>query len=70
MTGNLDRAAGYRPKLAWTCRDYADMLLERNAEGDRAKAMALLDESLAISKELGMQPLVERVLSRQEILLA
>ena len=35
---------------------------------DRAQAMALLDESLTISSELGMRPLMERVLSRQEIL--
>jgi len=62
------RNAGYRPELAWTCCDYADMLLERNGEGDRAKAYALLDESLAISTELGMRPLMERVLSRREIL--
>ncbi len=32
------------------------------------KAMALLDESPAISSELGMRPLMERVLSRREIL--
>ena len=32
--------------------------------------MALLDESLAISSELGMRPLMERVLSRREILKA
>ncbi|MFB3092508.1 MAG: hypothetical protein ACE1ZD_04840, partial [Dehalococcoidia bacterium] len=64
------RKAGYRPELAWTCCDYADMLKERNAEGDRAKAVTLLDESLAISSELGMQPLMERVLSRREILKA
>jgi tetratricopeptide (TPR) repeat protein len=38
--------------------------------GDRAKAMALLDEGLAISRELGMRPLMERVLSRREILTA
>ena len=68
------RNAGYRPHLAWTCCDYADMLLdpstssERMGEGDRAKASALLDESLAISSELGMRPLMERVLSRREIL--
>ncbi len=81
--GNLDRAvthfedalafcrkAGYRPELAWTCCDYADLLLERNNEGDRAKAMSLLDESLAISSGLGMRPLMERVLSRREILKA
>jgi len=38
--------------------------------GDREKAMSLLDESLAISNELGMRPLLERVLSRREILRA
>ena len=81
--GNLDQAmahfedslafchkTGYRPELAWTCCDYADMLRERDAEGDRAKAITLLDESLAISSELGMRPLMERVLSRREILRA
>ena len=62
------RKAGYRPELAWTCCDYADMLLERDNEGDRAKAMTLLDESLAISSERGMRPLMERVLSRRKIL--
>ena len=79
--GNLDRAmahledsqtlcreAGYRPDLAWTCCDYSDALLQRNGSGDRTKAMSLLDESLAISSELGMRPLMERVLSRREIL--
>jgi tetratricopeptide (TPR) repeat protein len=64
----FSRKSDYRPELAWTCCDYADMLLERKGEGDRAKAMSLLDESLAISSELGMRPLMERVLSRREIL--
>ena len=64
------RKAGFRPELAWSCCDYADTLLERNGEGDRAKASALLDESLAISSELGMRPVMERVLSRREILKA
>ncbi len=45
-------------------------LKERDNEGDRAKAINLLDESLAISSELGMRPLMERVLSRREILKA
>ncbi len=62
------RKAGYRPELAWTCCDYADALLQRNESGDREKAMSLLDESLAISSELGMRPLMERVLSRREVL--
>ena len=61
---------GYRPELAWSLCDYADMLLERNAEGENENTMELLDESLAISTELGMRPLMERVLSRREILKA
>jgi len=82
-TGNIDQAmahfedalafcrkGGYRPELAWSCCDYADTLLQRNGDGDRAKAIALLDESLAISRELGMRPLMERVLSRKDILTA
>ena len=64
------RKRRYRPELAWTCCDYADTLLQRNEPGDRQKAMSLLDESLAISSELGMRPLMERVLSRREILQA
>ena len=61
------RKAGYRPELAWTCCDYADMLLDpstgsgRTVASDRAKAMSLLEESLAISTELGMRPLMDRV---------
>ncbi len=57
------RKGGYRPELAWSCRDYADTLLQRNEPGDREQAVSLLDESLAISSELGMRPLMERVLS-------
>ncbi len=64
------RKAGYRTELAWSLCDYADMLLERDNESDRQQAMQHLDESLAISTELGMRPLMERVLSRREILKA
>ncbi|MCH7737912.1 MAG: AAA family ATPase [Chloroflexi bacterium] len=60
------RKAGYRPELAWSCCDYADLLLERNNQGNRAKATALLKESLSISSELGMRPLMERVTVLQE----
>ena len=66
----LCRRAGNRPQLAWACCDYADVLRERDGDGDREKAVSLLDESLAISRELGMRPLMERVLSRREILKA
>ena len=61
--------AGYRPELAWTCYDYADMLLT-GAHGrgplHSAKASALLEESLSISTDLGMRPLMERVSQRLE----
>ena len=33
---------------------------------DRAKVVSLLDEALTISNELGMRPLIERVLDLQE----
>ncbi len=65
---SLCRKAGYRPELAWTCPGYADAIRERNGPEDPAKAVVLLDESLAISSELGVRPLMERVLSRREIL--
>jgi len=64
------RKAGYRPELAWTCCDYSDALRERDGDGDRAKAMSFLEESLAITSELGMRPLLERVRSRLDILKA
>jgi ATP/maltotriose-dependent transcriptional regulator MalT len=64
------RKGGYRPEEAWSACDYADALLQRNGPGDRKKAMSLLDEGLAISRELGMRPLMERILSRKDILKA
>ena len=60
------RKAGYRPELAWSHHDYADALLQRNGPGDHQKAMSLLEESLAISTELGMKPLMRRVAALQE----
>jgi len=54
------RMAGYRPELAWTCHDYAEALLQRNGPGDSGKALSLIDESLRISSDLGMRPLIER----------
>jgi ATP/maltotriose-dependent transcriptional regulator MalT len=56
--------AGYRPELAWTCCDYADVLLQRNGPGEWARAISLLTESLGISRELGMKPLIQRVVTR------
>jgi len=60
------RKGGYKPELAWASCEYADLLIERNGPGDRAKATGLFEECLAISNELGMRPLIERVARLQE----
>ncbi len=44
--------------------------LTDRSTADRRKPMSLLDESLVTSSELGMRPLMERVLSRRDILKA
>ena len=59
-----------RSELAWFLYDYAGMLLERDGDGDKANPTSMLDESLQISSDLGMRPLMGRVLSRREILKA
>ncbi len=61
---------GFRPDLAWICCDYADTLLNRNESGDQEKAISLLEESLSISTELGMPPLMERVRSKLDRLVS
>ncbi len=48
--------------------DHVDVPANSPRTRDREKAMSLLDESLDISSELGMRPLMERVISRQDIL--
>ena len=50
--------------------DYSEMLLDRNEPGDREKAIELQDEAISIATELGMKPLLERVLAKREILKA
>ena len=47
-----------------------DALLDRDGTGDRERATELQDEAIAIAQELGMQPLLERVLAQREILKA
>jgi DNA-binding CsgD family transcriptional regulator/tetratricopeptide (TPR) repeat protein len=58
------RKAGYQPELAWSLCDYADVLLERDGNGDREAARSLLDESLVLSTDMGMRPLTDRVIER------
>ena len=64
------RSADYRPELARSCSDYAQMLLSRGESADLEKANELQDEAIAIATELDMKPLLERVLAQREILKA
>ena len=57
------RKAGYRPELAWSLYDFATLL---QAQGEREKAVALLNEALMISTELGMRPLTEKATTLKE----
>ena len=70
---DLCRKGRYLQELAWTCFDYAETLL---VDGDNKlsgspesaeKAGLLLDESLALTIEVGMRPLNERVTALQEL---
>ena len=62
----LCRDAGYRPELAWSCYDYAGVLLDRNAPGDRAKVVKLINDSIIIATDLGMSPLVGKLTSLKD----
>ena len=71
----LCRRAEYRPELAWSAFDYAETILTEtgggtNLQSDHERVMALLDEALGIAQEVGMQPLMERVLARRASLSA
>jgi len=81
--GQLDDAAEYLgeslsnsqetkqpPAIALGSAELAEVLLERDAPGDHDRAVELQDEAIAIATELGMKPLLERVLSQREILKA
>jgi hypothetical protein len=50
----MNTRIGGRPFLARTQYEYARMLLARGRAADRRRAAALLDESLACCRELGL----------------
>ena len=72
------KKANYRPEWAWTCYDYACLLTEHARCGTAGsmstphmdKATALLEEALAIARELVMGPLQERAATLHEQLLS
>jgi DNA-binding CsgD family transcriptional regulator len=49
-----NEAIGARIARAHTARHYAEMLLQRNARGDRARARLLLDDAIARYEQLGI----------------
>ena len=65
---DLFERGGFRLKLAWCLYRYGDTLLKRDAPGDREKAVEMLDRALKLARDIGMPPLMERVLARREIL--
>jgi ATP/maltotriose-dependent transcriptional regulator MalT len=66
------RTAGFTVELALTLVDHADALMRRSTleSETRAQARKLQDEALSIARELGMKPLMERILKRRQILKA
>ncbi len=51
--------------FAWTCSDYAERLIDRDAPCDRKKGSERQDEAFATAQELGVKPLLERVLTQR-----
>jgi tetratricopeptide (TPR) repeat protein len=67
--------AGWRVQLAWACSEYAEVLDELRATGAESSngaedTLAMRDKALQIARELGMKPLIERIISTREILKA
>ena len=59
----FDGKMGARPWVAHTRYQYAKMLVARDAQGDRQKALALVQQALDTAQELGMAKIVERGLA-------
>lgn len=54
------RKAGFKPALALTCCDYAEMLAAGHHDPDLVKRTDLIDEGARIANELSMHPLIQR----------
>src|SRR3989337_2910430 len=59
----MNARMGARPFVAHTQHQYANMLLARDAPGDREKALELVTEALDAAQEMGMKALVEKALA-------
>ena len=56
---DLNEKMGHRPALSQSCMNYGDMLIQRDAPGDREKARRLLLQALEAAREMGMAKVVE-----------
>ena len=64
------RSDSHRPNIAFFASRLAEAYISRGERDDREKATELQDEAIAIAQELGMNPVLERVLAQREILKA
>lgn len=64
------RKHGARPELARSLNDYAGLLEQRDRPGDKEQAAKFRDEALQLARDLGMKPLIERILKRRQFLKA
>lgn len=60
------RNAGFLPELAWTCHDYAKMLINFPGASNPHKVRGLIDEGSGIASRLNMRPLSARLDSLRE----
>jgi class 3 adenylate cyclase len=60
---DFDRRLGARPLQARVQVDFARMLLDRDGPGDRARALRLANDALAVTQDLGMMRVTERALA-------
>ena len=60
----LAEARDARPELGRVSLDWAELLLTRDAEGDRDRAVQLLQRAYTLFAELGMEPFRERVIEK------
>jgi hypothetical protein len=57
-------------KLAESLYEYGLAYLERNSEGDREEAYALLNQALAICQKMEAKKKIEQIIARKKLLTA
>ena len=59
---------GMKPELAWSYSDMSELVDE--IDDDAEASQQLVENALAIANDIGMKPLINRILARREILKA